>query len=127
MGRLGVLHDVASSSEPGNPEIRIEIDRERAAVLGVSADRMSRSLQRQIQGEVVGQFREEEERIDIRLRAAEDFRNRAARVEDLRVRLDDGTAVPVSAFAEVVSDRGPAAIDRIGGSRVASRRLSSTP
>jgi HAE1 family hydrophobic/amphiphilic exporter-1 len=118
MNGLGALHDVASSSEPGNPEIRIELDRERAAALGVSADRMSRSLQRQIQGEVVGQFREEEERIDIRLRAAEDFRNRATRVEDLRVRLEDGTAVPVSALATVVADRGPAAIDRIGGSRV---------
>ncbi|MDX1388317.1 MAG: efflux RND transporter permease subunit, partial [Acidobacteriota bacterium] len=118
MERLSSLRDVASSSEPGNPEIRIELDRERAAVLGVQADTMSRSLQRQIQGEIVGQFREAEERIDIRLRAAEDFRNRATRVEDLRIRLEDGTAVPVSAIADVIVDRGPASIDRIGGSRV---------
>ncbi|MDX1389584.1 MAG: efflux RND transporter permease subunit, partial [Acidobacteriota bacterium] len=49
MERLPGLRDVASSSEPGNPEIRIEVDRERAAALGVQADAMSRSLQRQIQ------------------------------------------------------------------------------
>ena len=37
----------------------------------------------------------------------------------LRFRLDNGTLVPVSSFASVAFERGPAAIHRIGGSRVA--------
>jgi HAE1 family hydrophobic/amphiphilic exporter-1 len=113
------LRDVASTAEPGSPEIRVELDREKAATLGVQAESLSSSMRRQIQGEVVGKFREEEERLDIRLRAAEPFRTRASRVEELRVRLADGTAVPVSALARVEVDRGPAAIHRVGGSRVA--------
>jgi HAE1 family hydrophobic/amphiphilic exporter-1 len=116
---LAFLRDVASTAEPGSPEIRVELDREKAATLGVQAESLSRSLRRQIQGEVVGKFREEEERLDIRLRAAAPFRTRASRVEDLRIRLEDGTAVPVSALARVEVDRGPAAIHRVTGSRVA--------
>jgi HAE1 family hydrophobic/amphiphilic exporter-1 len=118
LAELPFLNDLATTAEPGSPEIRIELDREKAAALGVPAEVLSRSLRRQIQGDVVGKFREEEERLDIRLRAAESFRSRASRIEDLRFRLADGTSVPVSALAEIVVERGPAAIRRIGGSRV---------
>ncbi|MCP3979999.1 MAG: efflux RND transporter permease subunit [bacterium] len=119
IGGIAGVEDVASTSEPGNPEITIELDRERAADLGVVAERLGESLRRQIRGDVVGQFREGEERIDIRLRASEDARDRAARVQDLRYRLENGTAVPVSAVAEVKLGRGPAAIHRVSGGRVA--------
>jgi HAE1 family hydrophobic/amphiphilic exporter-1 len=119
MWGLPAVQDVASSSEPGNPEIKIELDRERAAELNVRAEPLSRSLQRQIGGEVVGQFREEEQRLDIRLRASEVWRDQANEVAALRFRLDNGTVVPVSAFADVTLERGPAAIHRIGGGRVA--------
>jgi HAE1 family hydrophobic/amphiphilic exporter-1 len=119
MWDLPAIQDVATSSEPGNPEIKIELDRERAADLGVRAEPLSRSLQRQIGGEIVGQYREEEQRLDIRLRASEDWRDRASEIAALRYRLDNGTVVPVSAFADITLERGPAAIHRIGGGRVA--------
>jgi HAE1 family hydrophobic/amphiphilic exporter-1 len=119
MWELPAVLDVATSSEPGNPEIMIELDRERAAELGVRAEPLSRSLNRQIGGEIVGQFREQEQRLDIRLRASEDWRDRASEISALRYRLDNGTVVPVSAFADISLARGPAAIHRIGGGRVA--------
>jgi HAE1 family hydrophobic/amphiphilic exporter-1 len=119
MWELPAVLDVTTSSEPGNPEIMIELDRERAAELGVRAEPLSRSLNRQIGGEIVGQFREEEQRLDIRLRASEDWRDRASEISALRYRLDNGTVVPLSAFANITLARGPAAIHRIGGGRVA--------
>jgi HAE1 family hydrophobic/amphiphilic exporter-1 len=119
MWGLPAVQDVATSSEPGNPEITIELNRERAADLDVRAEALSRSLQRQIGGEIVGQFREEEQRLDIRLRASEAWRDRASEIAELRFRLDNGTIVPVSAFADATLERGPAAIHRIGGGRVA--------
>jgi HAE1 family hydrophobic/amphiphilic exporter-1 len=119
MWELPAVQDVATSSEPGNPEIKIELDRERSAELGVRAEPLSRSLQRQIGGEIVGQYREEEQRLDIRLRASEDWRDQASEIAALRYRLDNGTVVPVSAFADISLERGPAAIHRIGGGRVA--------
>jgi HAE1 family hydrophobic/amphiphilic exporter-1 len=119
MWGLPSVQDVTTSSEPGNPEITITLDRARADELGVRAEPLSRSLQRQISGEIVGQFREQEQRLDIRLRASEAWRDQASEIEALRFRLENGTIVPVSAFADVTLDRGPAAIHRIGGGRVA--------
>jgi HAE1 family hydrophobic/amphiphilic exporter-1 len=113
------IRDVGSTAEPGSPEVQVELDRERAASLGLTAFDIGQALRRKISGEVVGQFREGEERIDIRLRSLEPFRDRAAEVEDLRLRLADGTVVPVSAVAAVTVGRGPAAIYRAEGSRMA--------
>ncbi len=119
MWGLPAVEDVATTSEPGNPEITIALDRARADELGVRAEPLSRSLQRQIGGEIVGQFREQEQRLDIRLRASEAWRDQASEIEALRYRLENGTIVPVAAFADVTLDRGPAAIHRVGGGRVA--------
>jgi len=119
VARIAGVEDIATTAEPGSPEITLEIDRDRAATLGVSVDELSRSLRRQIRGEVVGQFREAEERIDIRLRASERSRDQATEVGALRFRLPNGTAVPISSVARVEIGRGPAAIHRVGGARVA--------
>jgi len=116
---LPEVRDVATTSEPGSPEILVELDRERAAALGVSAEDVGAALRTKIRGDVVGEFREGEERIDIRLRAAERFRSLASGVQALRIILPGGMTVPVSAVAEVVTGRGPAAIYRYSGARVA--------
>ena len=116
---LPEVRDVASTSEPGSPEILVELDRERAAALGVSAEEVGDALRTKIRGDVVGQFREGEERIDIRLRAGERFRSLASGVQSLRILLPGGTTVPVSAVARVLTERGPAAIYRFSGARVA--------
>jgi HAE1 family hydrophobic/amphiphilic exporter-1 len=116
---LSSVRDVASTAEPGSPEIRVELDRERAAALGVSAEQAGAALRRQIHGELVGTYREKAERLDIRVRAASEWRERASEIADLRVQLPGGSSVPVSAFASVEISRGPAAIHRAGGARVA--------
>ncbi len=116
---LPEVRDVATTSEPGSPEILVELDRERAAALGVSAEDVGAAMRTKIRGDVVGEFREGEERIDIRLRAGERFRSLASGVQALRIILPGGTTVPVSAVAEVVTGRGPAAIYRYSGARVA--------
>jgi HAE1 family hydrophobic/amphiphilic exporter-1 len=116
---LGEVRDVATTSEPGNPEILVELDRERAAALGISAEDVGVAMRTKIRGDVVGEFRDGEERIDIRLRAGERFRSLASGVQALRIILPNGTTVPVSAVADVVTGRGPAAIYRYTGARVA--------
>jgi HAE1 family hydrophobic/amphiphilic exporter-1 len=116
---LPEVRDVATTSEPGSPEILVELDRERAAALGISAEDVGVAMRTKIRGDVVGEFRDGEERIDIRLRAGERFRSLASGVQALRIILPTGTTVPVSAVADVITARGPAAIHRFSGARVA--------
>ncbi len=115
----GGVRDVTTTVEPGSPEVRVVPDRDRCGALGVPADTLSQALASQIRGQLIGEFREREELLDIRLRASEGDRDRAAAVRDLDIRLPDGTSVPVSALADISIERGPAAIYRAGGARVA--------
>lgn len=119
LSELEGVRDVATTVEPGSPEVEVVVDRERAAALGVTPTLLGETLRRQIHGQVVGRMREDEERVDIRLRAAARFRDRAASVEGLRIRLPGGSIVPASAVATVKVGRGPAAVHRQGGQRVA--------
>ena len=111
--------DVGTTTEPGSPEVIVTLDRERAAALGVSAEQLASSVRRQLRGDVVGLFREAEKRLDIRLRAAARYRDRAEDVGRLRLRLADGATVPISAVARVEVSRGPAALHHAGGARTA--------
>ncbi len=116
---LPEVRDVATTSEPGNPEILVELDRERAAALGVSAEDVGAAMRTKIRGDVVGEFREGEERIDIRLRAGERFRSLASGrpgAADHPSRRHDGAGL---GGRRVVTGRGPAAIYRYSGARVA--------
>jgi HAE1 family hydrophobic/amphiphilic exporter-1 len=117
--RIAGVIDVGTTREPGSPEVRVLLDRERTGALGVSADELSGSLRRKVRGDIVGQFREGEQRLDIRLRSTQESRNRASEIEDLRIRLPNGSVVPISAIADVEVGYGPAAIHRHGGARVA--------
>ncbi|MEM8964165.1 MAG: efflux RND transporter permease subunit, partial [Acidobacteriota bacterium] len=119
LATVAQVTDIATTSEPGSPEVQVTLDRDRASALGVTASEIGNALRRKIRGDIVGEFREGEERIDIRLRALEMFRDQASEVQDLRLRLDDGTAVPVSALARIEVGRGPAAIYRADGARMA--------
>jgi HAE1 family hydrophobic/amphiphilic exporter-1 len=119
LSRIDGLEDLSTTSEPGSPEVQVDLDRERAATLGLSAADIAHAMRRKIGGDVIGEFREGEERIDIRLRSLEPFRDQASEVQDLRLRLPAGTVVPVSAVARIEVGRGPAAIHRAEGSRMA--------
>ena len=119
LSRIEGARDVATTVEPGSPEVRVVPDRDRCAALGIPADALSLALAAQIRGQLVGEFREREELLDIRLRASSSDRERASAVRDLDVRLPDGSSLPISAVADISIGRGPAAIYRAGGARVA--------
>ena len=77
----------------------VNSDRDRASSLGLSAADVGRALRRKIGGELIGKFREGEERLDIRLRAQEVFRDQASEIEDLRLRLPVGRSSAAGADA----------------------------
>ncbi|MEZ6183381.1 MAG: efflux RND transporter permease subunit [Planctomycetota bacterium] len=112
------LRDVRSTREPGAPEVRIALRRERAAQQGLTVQEIAEELRRMLRGDAPAKFREGERRIDVRVITPRATRSRASAVRDLPVRLPSGQNVPVFTVAEVTEDSGPAAIHRARGSRV---------
>ena len=113
------LTDVTSTAEAGTPELQIRPLREEAASLGADVDLVARSLRRQVRGELVARLREPERRVDIRLRAGPEYRERVEAIGRLRIRLQSGEVVPLASVAEVRLERGPAALYHQSGARVA--------
>ncbi len=66
--------DVDSSLILGKPELDVEIDRARAADLGVQVSDVAMALQYQVAGLKVSTFEEGGEQYDVRLRATDDYR-----------------------------------------------------
>jgi HAE1 family hydrophobic/amphiphilic exporter-1 len=119
MQEVDGLRDVRSSTEGGHPELLLQFDRERIASLGLSQARIADTIRSKVLGTVATDVQRRERTIDIRVRAAEGFRNSISGLMDLSVGEAGGVSIPLSAVATAVLEEGPAEIRRAEGDRVA--------
>ena len=119
MRRIDGLADVRSSTEGGSPELHIDFNRERLAVLGLSVNDVAQVIRMKVQGEIATDITREDRTIDIRLRSAERYRDSIRDLRNLNVNRTGTTSIPLSAVAEVIETEGPAEIRHANSSRVA--------
>jgi len=104
--------DSDTSFEPTQPELRLNIDRPRAADLGVSIDSLSSSLRTLVGGEEVSKYKEGDEQYVVRVRLDEQFRNNPASMGELLVPTSGGRVLRVGEVATLTLGSAPASIDR---------------
>lgn len=113
LGRVPGLADLHSTSGGGNPEIHVRFRREELARLGLDLQAVGNLLRQKVLGGVDTEFRDVEQRVDIRVRLRpEDVLG----LEDIRgLVVNPGGAVPVplAAVAEVALSEGPSEIRRL--------------
>jgi HAE1 family hydrophobic/amphiphilic exporter-1 len=107
-----VFVDVRSSYETGRPEIRLDVDRGRAADLGVSATALGRTLRTLLAGEKVGSFEDLGNRYDVRVQVLPEYRDDPGKIDLIRVRSVRGELVPISNAANVSVQEGPVEVRR---------------
>ncbi len=108
--------DVDTNFEPTQPELRITVDRARAADLGVNIDSLANSLRTLVGGEEVSEFKDGDDQFKVVLRLDEKHRNPAT-MGDLLVPAAPGKTVKVTDVATLKNDFGPASIDRYNRQR----------
>ena len=79
------VNDADTSFEATQPELRIDIDRQRAADLGVSMDTLSSTMSTLVGGQEVSKFKDGDEQYSVRLRLDEPFRNDPAAMGNIFV------------------------------------------
>jgi HAE1 family hydrophobic/amphiphilic exporter-1 len=105
--------DVDTMMSNRKPELRIEIDREKASQFGLQIEDIANTLRTLIGGEIVGNFRENDDLYDVWLRARPSDRSSQEALEDITLRLPDGKGlVQLSNFVKFRESRGPNQIDR---------------
>jgi HAE1 family hydrophobic/amphiphilic exporter-1 len=106
--------DIDTSLKLRKPELRVQIDRERASDLGISIQTIASTLNVLVGGEPVTKYKEVDEQYDVWLRADLPFRDRPDAISRLMVSSPEGGLVQLSSLATLVPDKGPATIDRFG-------------
>ena len=109
--------DADTSFEATQPELRIDIDRQRAADLGVSMDTLSSTMSTLIGGQEVSKFKDGDEQYSVRLRLDEPFRNDPSAMGNIFVPASGGRMVRVSDVAHLTIGNAPASIDRFNRMR----------
>jgi hydrophobic/amphiphilic exporter-1 (mainly G- bacteria), HAE1 family len=101
----------------GKPEIKIDIDRDRAADLGVSVADVAETLRMLVAGVKASSFAEHGEEYDVRLRAAQQYRNDVSGIALMTVPSRKYGTVPLSAVVRTSEGTGPSQISRLGRQR----------
>ncbi len=121
----GFLSNLRSSFEINKPELRVEIDRERAAALGVSVADISRSLQFLFTPYVVSRISRDGQQYDVIVQLSGDDRSAPADLDRIAVRGAAGRLVPLSNLVTTSVVAGPGTIERFRRGRSAT--LEATP
>jgi HAE1 family hydrophobic/amphiphilic exporter-1 len=112
------LVDLDTNYEPGKPELRVLINRDRAADLHVSAGSIASAMRTLVGGDdQVTTYREDDDRYDVQLRVNEEFRRSPEALSRLYVPSTSLGNVPVANVARLAESTGPAQIARYNRQR----------
>ncbi len=114
--------DADTSIEIGKPEVRVRIDRDKAANLGVSASAIGATVNTMIGGEIVGKYKDEKEgeRYDITARLIPSERDRPGNIDTLLIRSSTGELVRLKDIATTQTGKGPTVIMHYNRQRAAT-------
>ena len=100
------------SVEAGNPEINVQVDRDKMASLGLSMSTVGATMQTAFSGNTDGKFRQGEYEYDINIRYASFDRRSINDVSNLLFVNDKGEQIRLSQFANIRESSGPSQLER---------------
>ncbi|MEK7298450.1 MAG: efflux RND transporter permease subunit, partial [Candidatus Margulisiibacteriota bacterium] len=106
------LLDVELGYKPGKPEFQVDLDDQKAAMLGISNSSVGQELRTQVEGSTPAVFRENGNEYDVRVRLQPEYRDLKARYGETYVPNINQTLVRLANVARPVSTVGPASITR---------------
>ncbi len=128
--KLGGIVDADTSLKLNKPELRVAIDRERAADLGVDTSDIATSLRVMVGGDdQASRFRDESvnETYDVQLRLIQGDRNDVPTISRLYVPSSRGGLVRLDNLVKISRETSPSRIDRLDRERQVSLRASVAP
>lgn len=112
------LVDLKDDYVKSKPEIRIDVDREKAALLGLNTSSIASAVRGSVYGIEVGKYREGDEEYDIKVRLPDEKRKSIDDIKNLMINTPAGQYVPISSVADVALSAGFGTITRIDFKRV---------
>lgn len=104
--------DAELSTDTGNPEVQVNIDRDKMASLGLNLQSVGQTMQTAFNGNTDGKYRAGEYEYDINIRFGDANRQSIDDVKNLMFTNPKGEKVRLSQFAEVKMGSGPSLLER---------------
>lgn len=104
--------EVELSSEDGNPEISVQVDRDKMNALGLNVSTVGMTMQTAFSGNTDTKFRAGDTEYDINIRFDEFGRGNIDDVSNLRFINEQGEAIKLEQFADVIYTSGPTLLER---------------
>ena len=110
------------SLEDNRPELRISIDRSKAATMGLPISRILQAIRTNLEGTVASQYREGGDEFDIVVRLREEDRGRLDDILDIFITRPGGKEISLKGFARIIEGKGPTEIERRNQQRLITVR-----
>ena len=113
------VSDIADNFEPGKAELKLKL-KDTGRTLGLTLWDLARQVRQGFYGDEAQRIQRGRDDIRVMVRYPQDERKSLADVENMRIRLLDGTEIPFKTLAEVEYGRGYSTIKRVDRRRVVS-------
>lgn len=120
------LVDVQDNLNMGRPELKVHIDRERAARFGLNTAQIATTVRAAINGIEAGKYRTGKDEYDITVRLRKADRSSLESLKNLSI-LEDGTQIPLVAVADLKIGGGLGSITRLDLSRLSTVTADVAP
>ncbi|MCY7376781.1 MAG: efflux RND transporter permease subunit, partial [Pyrinomonadaceae bacterium] len=111
------FRDPDTSIETGTPELKIVIDRTKAADFGVNAGEVAQALNTFSAGQIVSTFSQSNEQYDVVVQAEEQFRRDRRSLENFTVASANGGTVGLDRLVKIEEGLSPSSINRLNRQR----------
>jgi multidrug efflux pump subunit AcrB len=106
------LEGLESDMDDARQELIIDVDRERAALYGLSTAQVGSTIRSAVQGTEAAKFRQGEDEFDIVVRLADEFRDELDALQDLTIMAEGGIQVPLPSVASWYVAEGAGSVKR---------------
>ncbi len=117
IGGIKGVYNIKSTMKEPAPETKIVVNKDKAALYGLSVYDIAQTAQVAIDGWVATKFKEEGKEYDVRVRLKQADRKNFADIRQLKVISSNGTEVPLDEITRLQIGRGPSEIQRIDKER----------
>lgn len=112
LSKIDGASEVKLTSEDGNPEINVQVDRDKMAALGLSLSTVGMTMQTAFSGNTDGKFRAGEYEYDINIRYDEYDRSSITDVSNIVFTNNQQQQIKLSQFASITQSSGPSMLER---------------
>ncbi|HEY1227539.1 MAG TPA: efflux RND transporter permease subunit, partial [Ramlibacter sp.] len=109
------------------PELRIDVDRDRAADLGIGVDVVARALETTLGGRQVTRYKRDAEQYDVIIQSRSSGRTTPEDIDGIYVRGRNETMIPLSALVKVSENVSPRELNHFGQRRSAAITANLSP